>query len=401
MQQIDHNSEPQGASAYTPMVAQYTPYPTQPSTPPPPPPTRQKKQSMPPVAPVVVAPIATDTKPNGLTQVLTTIFARVPRKHKKRRNLQHLIEHRLETPVFFLVTLVMVSRTAQMFSGGVLIMSRLLGDKYPIFEIVTGVGLGIGSEMLMTISGRSWRNWESEATDTQSRAGMSKIARDAYVRRARDNAKYSRIVMFVGMGASVFAGLSYLFTNSGKPLDQTTFSNPNFWVQVFVDFVAVCVVTTCVFYLGVLKETRGASEAEEALAELDEGLNDAVKAAITRFRDGKQTPVDEKLIAEHLSPGRKAKFLRSVAKVNKGKVWTAGELRKRLGYGNDATKIRRLNLAINQLAKDPDNALEKAEDGRTWLIPVRVVWEHWGDAIAAHDAQMLVQASIPNNIQTA
>jgi len=351
--------------------------------------------------PQVVAPIAGKAAAiNPVWQAIGKMFTRQPRK-KKRANLQHMIEHRLETPVFIIVTLTMITRTAQIFSGGALVMSVILGKYYPIFEIATGLGLGFGSEMLMTISGRSWRNWDNEATETQSRTGMSKVAKTAYVKRAKENASHSKLVMFIGMGGSIFAGLSYLFTNSGKPIDQATLQSFTFWSNTFIDLVAVVLVTTCVFYLGVLKENRGMSEAEEALSELDEGLNDAVKAAIARFRDGQQTPVDEKLIAEHLSPARKAKFLRSVAKVNKGKVWTAGELRKRLGYGNDATKIRRLNLAINTLAKDPENALEKAPDGRTWLIPVAVVWEHWGDAIAQHDAELLVHAAPPSVLQTA
>jgi hypothetical protein len=349
--------------------------------------------TQPPAAPVVVAPIVGHPAPiNPMWAALAKVFTRPPRK-KHRANLQQVIETKLETPVFFVVTFTMIIRAAQIFSGGALVMSVLLGKNYPIFEIVTGLGLGLGSEMLMTIAGRSWRNWSNEATETAARTGMSKVAKDAYKKKAEANAAHSKIVMFIGMGSSLFAGLSYLFTNSGHPITPATLADPQFWINLVVDLVAVSVVTTTVFYLGVLKENRGMSEAEEAISELDEGLNDAVKAAIQRFRDGCQTPVDEKLIAEHLSPGRKAKFLRSVAKVNKGKVWTAGELRKRLGYGNDATKIRRLNAAINVLAKDPENALEKAPDGRTWLIPVAVIWEHWGDDIARHDAALLAQAA--------
>jgi hypothetical protein len=344
--------------------------------------------------PVIIAPVTAPARAHPLAEAFSKLFTRSPRK-KHKASLQHLIEHKLETPVFFVVTFTMITRAAQLFSGGALVMSALLGRYYPAFEIVTGLGLGLGSEMLMTIAGRSWRAWENEATDTAARTGMSKVAKDAYKKRAQSNASHSKLVMFVGMGASLFAGLSYLFSNSGKPITAATLADPQFWINVLVDLVAVTVVTTTVFYLGVLKESRGMSEAEEAISELDEGLNDAVKAAIARFREGKQTPTDEKLIAEHLSPGRKAKFLRSVAKVNKGKVWTSGELRKRLGYGNDATRIRKLNTAINALAKEPDNGLEKAADGRTWLIPVAVIWETWGDEIARHDAALLAQAQLP------
>jgi len=316
----------------------------------------------------------------AVASFVTSLTSR-PGKRKKRASLQNIIENKLETPVFFIVTLTMVIRASQIFSGGQLIMSRLLGSNYSAFEIATGFGLGIGSEMLMTIAGRSWKGWGNEEVEVKSRSGLTKAMRDAYAKKAKDNASWSRGVMFVGMACSLFAGLSYLFTNGGTDA----------W-SVVTDLVATVVVTTCVFYLGVLKENRNAmSDAEEAMAELDEGLTDAVRAAIQRFRDGKQTPVDEKLIAEHLSPSRKAKFLRAVAKINKGKVWTTAELRKRLGIGNDATAIRRLNKRVNQLAGDPDNGLEKAGDNKTWLIPARLVFEEWGEDIAAHDAMLITQ----------
>lgn len=337
---------------------------------------------------------APPAKLNPFVAVFVEALHRFNARKRKQRNLQQLIETRLETPVFFVVTATMVTRAAQLFSGGALVMSALLGKNYAAFEVATGLGLGMGSEMLMTIAGRSWRNWANEAAETQARGGMSKQAREAYVKRAKENSDHSRVVMLIGMGASLFAGLSYLFTNSGKPITGATFQDPQWWFNFVADLVAVTVVTTCVFYLGVLKENRGMSEAEEALSELDEGLNDAVKEAIKRFRDGKQTPVDEKLIAEHLSPSRKAKFLRAVAKINKGKVWTSRELRTRLGIGNDATAIRKLNKQINDLARDPDNALEKAPDGKTWLIPVRVVFETWGEDIAKHDAMLITASAV-------
>lgn len=362
---------------------------------PPPPPTIRKSRARrtppPPAAPIVVRPVApSPAPPSGAAQAimaLRTLFTR--KRRRKHHNLQYLIENRLEMPVFFIVSFTMIIRASQLFSGGTLVMSRLLGPKYPIFEIVTGLGLGLGSEMLMTIAGRSWKGWGDEATENEARPGMSKAARTAYIKRARQNALWSQRVMFVGMGASVFAGLSFLFTNSGKGISLDTFSDPTWWGQFISDLVATVVVTVCVFYLGVLRETRSMTDAESALADLDEGLNDAVSAAVQRFRDGVQTPVDEKLIAEHLPPGRKAKFLRAVAKINKGKVWTTKEIRKRLGIGNDATQIRAFNRKVNELASDPDNALEKATDGKTWLIPAVVVHDVWGDEIMRKDAERL------------
>ena len=316
------------------------------------------------------------------------------KKSYRRRTLQHMIEHRLETPVFFIVTVTMVTRAAQMFSGGTLIMSKILGPNYPVFAEITGIGLGIGSEMLMTIAGRSWKAWDNDATDNEARAGMSKIARAAYVKRAKANAAWSKRVMFVGMGASLYAGLSYLFINSGKPITWATFSDAAWWLGFFTDLVAVAVVTTTVFYLGVLKESRAMTEAEEVLNELSESMNAAVQAAIARFRESMHTDTDVKLIAEHLEHRERLKFLRAVAKQSKHRVWTSKELRARLNLGNDATKIRQLNRRINNLAKDPDNGLEKAPDNKTWLIPAPVVFAEFGDEIAAADAARLLASQV-------
>jgi hypothetical protein len=340
-----------------------------------------------PVATATVAPtpVVAVRQPNPLAQALASLLTK--RRRRRHFNLQHMIETRLEVPVFFIVTCTMVIRAAQMFSGGALVMSKLLGSNYAAFEIATGVGLGLGSEMLMTIAGRSWRAWGNELTEIEARPGMSKQTRAAYVRKARETSSWSQRVMFVGMGSSLFAGLSYLFTNSGG---GAALSNPAWWGTAFTDLIACAVVTTTVFYLGVLKEARsGQTEAEELLAELDESMNEAVRAAIGRFKDSQQTEKDEKLIAEHLSPSRRAKFLRAVAKANSGRTWTSAELRKRLGLGNDASKVRKLNKQINALASDPDNGLEKAADQRTWLIPVHVVFAEWGEEIAAHDAEEL------------
>jgi len=335
--------------------------------------------------PVVVNPVIAQPPASGLASLITLFFNR---KKKKQVNLQHIIETKLETPVFFIVTITMVIRAAQLFSGGTLVMSQVLGTWYTPFQVITGIGLAIGSEMLMTIAGRAWRRCEGEAAELPGRPGISKVARQALINKEVKNGKYSQRVMFVGMGASIYAGISYLFTNSGHVV---TFMSLLKDAAFYTDIVVCVVVTTSVFYLGVLKEGRATSDAEEALAEIDASMNEAVLSAIHRFKAGKQTPVDEKLIAEHLPPSKKNKFLRAVAKINKGKVWTSKELRIRLGIGNDATLIRKLNRRVNELARDPENCLEKGPDNKTWMIPYTIVMDEWGDAITAHDAMVLSQ----------
>lgn len=363
---------------------------SQPQTPPPPPPAPpmpprpRRQRAAPTPAPAIVQQVTPAANQRGIVDDFAAL-RRPPRR--RRRNLQYIIEHRLETPVFFIVAFMMIIRAAEIYSGGRLIISQVLGSYYPIFEIISGFGLAVGSEMLMTIAGRSWRSWQAEAADTQARPGMSKIARVAYVNKAKQSARYSQGAMMVGGFASILAGIAFLITNSGT---SANVHDGGWWWSIFIDLVITSVITVTVFYLGVLRESHTMSDAEEALEELREAMNEATKAAIRRFHLGVQTEVDEKLIAESLPHDLKAKFTRAVAKKNIHKTWTSRELRNRLGIGNDATAIRKLNRAINLLSKNPDNGLTKAPDGKTWLIPLAVVRDEWDEEIAAKDAERLL-----------
>lgn len=291
---------------------------------------------------------------------------------KPHKGLKDIIEHRLETPVFMIVGVMMVIRAAQVFSGGALKMSQWLGPVwFPRFEVATGLGLGLGSEMLMTLAGRSWRNWQAQGAEIASRSGLSKIQRTSYVNEARQNARNSFWFMLVGAAASLYTGISFLLSNGG---------------DAFQDTMACVVITAVVLYLGVFRETGGQDETQAALAELDAGMNDALAAAIDRFKRGASTDQDNQFIAEHLPQHRQAKFRRSVAKANKGRMWKASQIREALGLGNDARLIRDLNRQVNALAKTAENGLAKAEDGRTWLLPHAVVMDTWGEQMAEYAA---------------
>ena len=290
----------------------------------------------------------------------------------KHKGLKDIIEHRLETPVFVIVGVMMVIRAAQVFSGGALTMNQWLGPVwFPRFEIATGIGLGLGSEMLMTLAGRSWRNWKTQATEIAGRSGLSKIQRTSYINEAKANARNSFVFMLVGAAASLYTGISFLLSNGG---------------DAFQDTMACVVITAVVLYLGVFRETGGQDETQAALAGLDAGMNDVLFTAIEHFKQGIATDQEIRYIAEHLPQHKQAKFRRAVAKENKGRMWKASQVREALGLGNDARLIRDLNRQVNALAKTPENNLTKAEDGRTWLLPHAVVMDTWGEAMAEYAA---------------
>lgn len=287
--------------------------------------------------------------------------------------LAAIIENKAETPVFFVVTAMMVIRASEVFSGGALVLSHLLGPAwYPRFEIATGTGMGLGSEMLMTIAGRTWRGWQHEATEIASRAGLSKIQRKALLDDARRNARHSFWFMLVGAAASLYAGVMFLLTNGA-----------NGGVGPFIgDLVAVALVDALVLYLGVFREARRPDASQLAQAGIQAGMNAALDAAVMRLRDGTSTDRDHNLIADVLPPHKATQFRRSVAKQQQGRTWKTAQLREALGIGRDAGGIRDLNRQVLALAKNADNGLTKDIDGRTWLIPHATVMEIWGEEIA-------------------
>lgn len=296
-------------------------------------------------------------------------------------------EQRLSRLVFITVAAMMVIRAAQQFSGGALVMSSLLGPVwFPRFEIITGLGLGLGSEMLMTLAGRNWRNWLAQLTEISARSGLTRIQRTSYQSEARRNATYAKRFMYVGAASSLYSGVGFLLSNSSVD------GHINLG-QALLDLVTCAVITAVILYIGVFAEFTGPDETQATLAELDRGMDAALAGAVDRFRHGTHTDTDVRFIAEHLPPHRQAKFRRAVAKQNSGRMWKASQVREALGMGNDARAIRDLNRQVNLLARTPENGLNK-EDGRTWLIPHAVVMDTWGEQMAEYTALRRIGAPL-------
>lgn len=290
----------------------------------------------------------------------------------KSGGLKHLIEEKLETPVFLVMLPFMVATAAEVFSGGVFDLPHLLGPAFAVWQIVRGLGLGFGSETLTVIAGRSWRAWLREAVDVKTRSGLSKVQRTTHVADAEAHAKRSLVFMCIGAGSSIFAGLSYYISNG---------SHMTVWA-IINDVVATGIITAVVLYIGVFRDRKADDDTEEMVNSVQSGLSSAVDAATTRFRQGIATDTDIALIAEVLPPNLQTKFRRAVAKEVAGEVWSSGKLRMALGYGNDATKTRKLNDEIRRLERSHVPGVRKGPDGKTWQIPRSVVMDTWGEEIA-------------------
>lgn len=317
----------------------------------------------------------------GLMQSVRARRAAATTGTRSRRSgggVNELIEERLETPVFLAVTVMMVIRAAQVFSGGALVMSRWLGPVwYPRFEIFTGVGLGTGSELLMAMAGRSWRRWRRESYELATRPGLSKPQRVAKIAEAQENARYAFVFMWVGGASTLFTGVSYLFTNSAQGFDVGL---------AVTDLMTCAVITAVVLYIGVFRERKDQGDRENLTGQMRERMNGAALAALDRFDRKEHTDEDARLIEESLPVEDRMRWRRVVAKANKGRTWKTAQIRERLGYGRDAGRIRELNRQVLALARDAANGLEKDADGRTWLIPHALVMEVWGEAMAEHAA---------------
>lgn len=311
-------------------------------------------------------------------QTMQATRGTTPRRVRRSGSVAESVEQRLEKPVFYSVLLVLVLRSATVFSGGILNLHALLGVFwFDAFQIVTGLGLALGSEMLMSLAGRSWRYWRKQETELAGTPGLSRIQRVSRVNEARANARISYWFMLIGAAASVGSGVWYLISNGGDAaLD-----------------VAICIVITAVvLYLGVLRETKRQDSAEAALADLDAGMDAALMTAVERFRENRHTEQDIRFITEHLPPHRQGRFRRAVAKADGGRMWNAAQIREGLGVGADQTQVRAINRQINALAKEPQNGLAKDAAGR-WLIPNAVVQDVWGEAMADYRAMARIGAA--------
>lgn len=295
---------------------------------------------------------------------------------KRRGDLQRLIEERLVTPVFCVVLFFAVTTAAETFSGGVIDLPLLMGPLFGAWQVIRGLGMGFGSELLAVISGRSWRVYKREEVEIRERRGLSKVQRAARVAHARSKARENMIAMIVGICGSVYASAIYYIKSASHvhALDLVS------------DIVATILATAVLLYIGVFKDSKSEDAAEEMIAGIQSGVNDSVHGAIGRFKQGIASDVDIALIAEHLPEQDRVKFRRAVAKKVDGEMWTTGMIRQALGYGNDATMARKINAKVNQLSRQPELALRRGDDGRSWLVPRGVVMDVWGEDIGAAKA---------------
>ena len=296
----------------------------------------------------------------------------------KRRGggLQRLIEERLVTPVFCVVLFFAVTTAAETFSGGVIDLPHIMGPLFGVWQVIRGLGMGFGSELLAVISGRSWRVYKRDEAEIREQRGLSKVQRTARAAHAKSKARENMIAMFVGICGSIYASAIYYIKSAShvKTLDLVS------------DIVATILATAVLLYIGVFKDSKAEDQAEEMVAGIQSGVTDSVHGAIDRFKQGVASDVDLALIAEHLPEQDRVKFRRAVAKKVDGEMWTTAMIRQALGYGNDSTMTRKVNAKVNQLSRQSELGLRRGDDGRSWLIPRHVVMDVWGEEIGAAKA---------------
>lgn len=296
------------------------------------------------------------------------------RNHQPRGgNVSELVEQRLEMPVLLITLATLVLRSAGTFSGGAFSL-RMLGPLYEPLMVVIGGGLALGAESLAAVSGRMEQRYRRKAVDLETAPGLRKVERLARIAEARTRATQSGRFKWLGIGASLYAGLAFLLGNGAAPS----------FGAIVTDLVTTGVVTGVVLFFGVYKEAHEADEGQEVRAKIRDRMTAAVIAALGRWEDGSYTDQDTRLILEHLDPAERTKFARAVARKNAGEVWTLPQVLRALGQERDDTARRRLSNAVAKLAKDPANGVEK-DAANKWQLPRWLVMQEWGEAIARYN----------------
>lgn len=297
--------------------------------------------------------------------------------HNKKQaqvGVQRIIENRLETPIFFIVTAMLLVREAQPLSGNAFVLSRLLGRLFQPFMIVNGIGMAVGSAMLFTIAGRNWRNWRAEALDIVTRSSVSRLQRLALVAHARENVRISFVFMLLGALISVYNGVAFLISNNTST--RVTVG------QYVADFAVAFIMLVVMAYIGVFRERHQVEETSALVMQIEGDLNDAVRQAIARFGRSQHTDSDVVLISQYIPPHKRSMFLSATRRAAKTRVWTSTQLREALGITANTPPARELNRQVNLLAQDTVNGVHKADNGRTWLIPHSTVMDRYGQDIA-------------------
>lgn len=288
------------------------------------------------------------------------------------RGVQGFLEHRAEGPAFALAVLCMVARASQFYSGGALLLARVLGPAgMQVFNIGSGIGLAVGCELLGSIAGRAWQLNKAEALEVQGRKGLSRAERHSLAEHFAGRARLSFVFMAIGLGASVAAAFAFMWTETGSRLSWGTLGN----IVVTVLLVAV------VAYLGIFKESRGEDASEIASAQAVSLRAGIVDAAGKRIAAGTHTSQDVRLVARALPRAERERFEAALLPESANDPhWNVREIAAWLGCDTGAGR-RQIVRKLAKLAEHGAAILR--DDTGAYRVPRSVVIASFADDFLA------------------
>lgn len=289
---------------------------------------------------------------------------------RRSHGLQHFIESKAAGWAFLFAASATILRGVTFWSGGAFQVARVLGPAgLQAFQVVTGLGIAFGAELLASIFGRQWLRYLAEMREAEGRAGLRRGERAALVREYRFRAILSLVFACLGVGASFVAGFLFLLTTTGAH-DPLAVAG-----EIVISLFLVAVMTG----LGVFYD---ASETDDPEAEA-EGHSRAARLTATqaageRLRAGDFTAQDVRLVASAIrSPKERSRFLEAFGNVaatdpDDGPAWTVGQIAAWLGWDDDSGAGRKRITRRLQAAAKQGVAIPRSRHG-AWLPPQRLV----------------------------
>lgn len=292
----------------------------------------------------------------------------------RTRGVQGFLEEKAEVPAFALVALCMMARALQFYSGGAIVLAAALGARgVAVFNGFTGFGLAVGTELLMSIAGRQWQANAAEARDVAARRGLNKHERAAMAAHFQSKARWAFAFMIVGLCASITAAFSFLWTANGANHSPTAAIS-----EIAISLLLVSVV----FYLGVIKESRGDDPSEIATSRAFQLRAQVVEAAGARIASGTYTDQDVRIVKSALPRSERARFEQALVRDDASDaVWTASQIVAWLGC-DDVAGRRRVQRKLARLAEQNAGVI-KDEDTRQFRVPRSVVLRHFAEEFIA------------------
>ncbi len=289
--------------------------------------------------------------------------------------LQRFLERSAEGPVFGIAAACMVSRAMQFYSFGSFSLAHALGPARMVwYDAATGAGLAVMCELLMSIAGRAWKADRRDMIEAEGRRGLSKMERTALVKHYAGSARLQFTFMLLGLAASLTAAFSFLWTGAGGTHDGGT---------ILGDAVVTVLLVAGVFYLGVLKESRGESPAEVAQADAYSIRRNVTAAAGQRIREGKYTPQDVRIVARALPRADRERFESAmIAETADDPYWTVRQIADWLGIDSDSGR----RVVARKLARllDKGYGILKDETQKSaYQVPRSVVLRIFADDFMA------------------